>query len=234
LRQTVFAAVALLGFVLFFYGSAVLLKLGILAPDLASGIEAGHWVWFALSVAFFVLLFYKRSGVGAWWVAPIAVLVLVGVGSVAGARWVPIQHRPAPVDSPAVSLARAGFNAEDLVLGLVIDGVAKAYPWPLVQHQVVINDTLNGQPVMVVYCISCNSGLAYRAQHEEQPLRFGTVGVYRYGTLLHDDQTGSWWKEDGESIVGKLKGARLEQLPAALLSWADWQTMYPETQVALK
>jgi len=84
-----------------------------------------------------------------------------------------------------------------------------------------------------VYCISCNSGLAYRAQHEKQPLRFGTVGVYRYETLIHDDLTHSWWKEDGSSIAGKLKGDRLEQLPAALLSWADWQVMYPETQVAL-
>lgn len=232
LFQIVVGASAAVGFVVFLFGNAVLLKLGVLSPDAAQIIEASRWSWLALGGLFFLLTFYRKPRGRPGFIVPIAVVV-VGLGTViGGAQWFPIQQT-APADAPEFAEANAaGLAPEDWVLGLVVGEEAKAYSWEMIQREVVINDVINGQPVLVTYCISCNSSLAYLAQSGNQTLRFGKVGVYRYETIFHDEQTGSWWTENGVSIAGELEGVELKQLPAALLSWADWQAMYPQTQVA--
>jgi hypothetical protein len=49
---------------------------------------------------------------------------------------------------------------------------------------------------------------------------------------MWDRQTESWWQQfNGEAIVGDLTGARLEQIPSAIISWSDFKTNYPDGQV---
>jgi len=49
---------------------------------------------------------------------------------------------------------------------------------------------------------------------------------------MWDRQTESWWQQfTGEAIVGDLTGIKLEPLPAAIISWADFKSGHPEGQV---
>jgi hypothetical protein len=64
-------------------------------------------------------------------------------------------------------------------------------------------------------------------------LDFGTSGNLRYSDLvMWDRQTESWWQQfSGDAIVGDLTGTKLENLPAAIISWEDFKTKHPEGQV---
>jgi len=232
--QAVFGLLALTGFLLYLFGNAVLLRLGIVAPEVAQLIEPFRWAWLAIGVTGLGLALHRRPAGGVGFVLPLAALVL-GLGAgVGGAVLFPAQYAPVPAAPAAHAIERASFAPDDWVLGVSLGEKAKAYPWSYIQQEFVINDEIAGEPVVVTYCISCNSSLAYRAEFEDRTVRFGVVGVYRTETLLYDQATGSWWKEDGSAIAGALKGTQLEQLPAALMPWSEWVNLYPQTQVVLR
>ena len=215
------------------YGNALPLRLGMLDPQLFALFEL-RWGWFALGVALFALLFRLTPAGKAGWT--VGLTLLLGGGALAaiiGANWIPGQYGPAPPAPHLVDPSQVGVRDDEWVLGVTFAGQAQAYRWSDIQRRYVINDVIGDQPLVVMYCISCNSSLAYLAQQAEQTLRFGVVGVYRFETILHDELTGSWWREDGAAIAGPLEGAKLQQLEAALIPWADWKALYPHTQVSI-
>lgn len=216
------------------YGNALPLRLGVLAPQLLSLFEL-RWGWLTLGAALGALLVWLRPAGRAGRLLS-AALLLLGAGTVAaitGTNWIPGQYGPAPAAPHIVDPAQAGVREDEWVLGVTFAGQAQAYRWSDIQRRYVINDAIAGQPLVVMYCISCNSSLAYLARHAEQTLRFGVVGVYNHETVLHDELTGSWWREDGTALAGPLQGTRLQQLEAALIPWADWKMLYPNTLVAI-
>lgn len=230
--QTLLSLSALVGLLLFLYGNAVLLKVGVLNAPLANLIEALRWGWLALALSAGTLAVALRPPGGMAWAVPLAALLAV-IGVLGwGSQWFPARYTDAP--TPPALVPSQTLAESDWVLGVSLNGLARAYPWDLIRKDYVVNDTLGGVSLVVMYCISCNSSLAYRAEHEGKSLSFGVLGVYHQETLLHDSASGSWWRENGAAIAGPLSGIQLEQLPAALMAWADWRALYPDTQLALK
>ena len=87
---------------------------------------------------------------------------------------------------------------------------------------------------MVTFCPLCNTALVFRRPSiNGELLTFGTTGNLRNSDLvMWDRQTESWWQQfTGEAIVGDLTGMKLEPLPAAIISWADFKTGHPDGQV---
>jgi len=231
--QLIFGVIAVAGVLLFFYGNAVLLKMGIAVHGLGQFVEGYRWLWLTVGLALFGLIFYRRPVGKAGWIIPLDAAI-IGVVAVVGTGFlIPTQQLPAPTSPQVVTAESINLKPEDWVLGVAVGEVAKAYPWDMIQKEFVVNDIINGEPIVVMYCISCNSSLAFLSKHNDQALRFGVAGEYSYETILHDDATGSWWREDGTVIAGELQGVQLEQLPAGLMEWSFWQELYPETQIAI-
>lgn len=231
--QIIFGLVAVAGTLFFFYGNALLLKLGIVAHGPAQWVEAYRWLWLTIGVVSFALAFSRKPSDKTTWIIPLVMLFVGTITVVGGAFLIPAQQTPAPKLPQVVSPESIKLKPEDWVLGVAVGDEAKAYPWKMIQKEFVVNDIINGEPIVVMYCISCNSSLAFLSKHEGQALRFGVAGEYSHETILHDDVTGSWWREDGTVIAGKLEGAALEQLPAGLMEWSFWQELYPDTQIAM-
>lgn len=58
--------------------------------------------------------------------------------------------------------------------------------------------------------------------------------LYNSNLILYDRQSKSLWAQlEGKAIVGDLalEGARLNMLPASVISWGDWKKMYPNGKV---
>ncbi len=124
------------------------------------------------------------------------------------------------------------------VIGVVIEGEAKAYPLRVLMWHEIVNDTLGGVPIAVTFCPLCNASIVFdrRYSHPEKGeliLDFGTTGKLRNSDLImYDRQTESWWQQFlGEAIVGELLGASLQMLPVRIESFAKFKERLPNGKV---
>ena len=119
------------------------------------------------------------------------------------------------------------------VVILELNGDIRAYPLQILIWHELVNDRVGGVPVTVTFCPLCNTAAVFDRTVTGQVLDFGTTGQLRYSNLLmYDRQTESWWQQAvGEAIVGELTGSRLKPYPAAIISWQDFLTSYPQGQV---
>ncbi|NKB52955.1 MAG: DUF3179 domain-containing protein [Rhizobiaceae bacterium] len=140
-----------------------------------------------------------------------------------------------PIDNPKFEAVSKTSNLIDRepVIGLSINGDARAYPLRVLTWHEIVNDTVGGQPVAVTYCPLCNVAIVFDARLDGETLSFGTTGKLRHSDLImYDRKTESWWQQFvGESIVGHHLGKKLKLVPAHLESWLDFRTRHPEGKV---
>ena len=119
------------------------------------------------------------------------------------------------------------------VILIEINGDARAYPLQIMTWHEIVNDVVGGEPVIVTFCPLCNTAIAFERRMGNTINSFGVSGLLRYSDLImYDRATDSWWQQIlGEAIVGQLTGARLPQVPASIISWADFRDNYPDGQV---
>jgi hypothetical protein len=140
------------------------------------------------------------------------------------------------LDHPAFTSASAGDQAlkpSDFVIGLEMDGVAKAYPIRILNWHEVVNDHVGHQPVLVTWCPLCGSGLVYSPLAGGRRHTFGVSGLlYKRNLLLYDHETESLWTQlGGMAVAGDLARTSLDLLPASETTWARWKSEHPQTVV---
>jgi hypothetical protein len=137
-----------------------------------------------------------------------------------------------PVNKSFTVSANSEMEKSKLIIGVVIDGQAKAYPIQLIgyHHQVV--DTIGKTPVMITYCTVCRSARVYSPIVNGKPESFRLVGMDHFNAVFEDFTTKSWWQQaTGTAIAGPLKGYTLKEFPSTQLTWEAWLRLYPESLV---
>ena len=139
------------------------------------------------------------------------------------------------IDNPVFAeISDSQFMSDsDTVIGLEINGEAKAYPiFILVWHE-IINDRVGGIPVAITYC-----PLDYTTQVFERiingvEVEFGTSGkIYNSNLLMYDRITESYWSQAlGSAVKGELTGYQLNLIPFDVITWKDWITLHPDTVI---
>ncbi|MGI9407279.1 MAG: DUF3179 domain-containing protein [Hyphomicrobiaceae bacterium] len=119
------------------------------------------------------------------------------------------------------------------VIGLTVNGEARAYPLRVLMWHEIVNDTLGGVPVAITYCPLCNAAIVFDRRHDGRVLDFGTTGKLRNSDLvMYDRQTESWWQQfTGEGIAGEFAGQSLKMLPSRLDAFARFVERNPDGQV---
>lgn len=119
-----------------------------------------------------------------------------------------------------------------LVLGIYINGQAKAYPIEIIGYHHQVRDTVGGEQVMVTYCTVCRSGRVYKPEVDGQLENFRLVGMDHFNAMFEDGRTKSWWRQvSGEAIVGPLKGKTLAEIPSEQMTLGAWLARYPESLI---
>jgi len=143
------------------------------------------------------------------------------------------------IDKPRFMAANK-VNQQDLaptepVIGVIINGKAKAYPLRILTWHEIVNDELAGVPITVTYCPLCNSTIVFDRRLDDHILDFGTTGKLRNSDMvMYDRQTESWWQQFlGEGIVGELMGKRLKTIPARLESFEKFLARAPKGRVLI-
>jgi hypothetical protein len=132
-------------------------------------------------------------------------------------------------------LASAGSNKVDpnrLVLGVSINGEAKAYPIQFLGYHHHIQDTVGGKSIMVTYCTVCRTGRVFEPIVNGKKEKFRLVGMDHFNAMLEDASTKSWWRQvTGEAVAGKLKGQQLPEVYSTQTSLADWLQLNPNSLI---
>ncbi len=121
----------------------------------------------------------------------------------------------------------------DRVLGIQVNGIARAYPIRILNYHEIVNDRFGELPVAVTFCPLCGTGIAFNAAVAGQARSFGVSGLlYNSDVLMYDRQSESLWSQIlGQAISGPAKGQLLTTLPVRHTTWADWLRRHPDTQV---
>jgi len=100
---------------------------------------------------------------------------------------------PALVDPEFISGDEVKYlKTSDRILGLSINGEAKAYPIRILNWHELVNDRVGEKEVLVSYCPLCGTGMAFDARIDGKRFLFGVSGkLYNSDVLMYDKQTES-------------------------------------------
>ena len=101
-----------------------------------------------------------------------------------------------------------------LVVGVNINGDARAYPLQFIGYHHQVRDSVGGKRVIVSYCTVCRTGRVFEPVIAGRHATFRLVGMDHFNAMLEDRATGSWWRQaNGEAVTGSLKGTTLPEIP---------------------
>ena len=134
-----------------------------------------------------------------------------------------------------VLMANAAANKVDtarLVIGIVNNGEAKAYPIRFLGYHHQVQDSIGGKAVIVTYCTVCRAGRVFEPVVDSKPAKFRLVGMDHFNAMFEDAATKSWWRQaTGEAITGKLKGEHLPEFFSTQTSLGGWLHLYPNSLI---
>jgi hypothetical protein len=124
------------------------------------------------------------------------------------------------------------ISPDRLVIGVVINHQARAYPIQLIGYHHQVRDTIGNTPVMITYCTVCRTGRAYSPIVNGKLEDFRLVGMDHFNAMFEDATTKSWWQQaTGIAIAGPLKNAHLTEIPSTQSTLAEWLQEYPDSKI---
>ncbi|MEX2369148.1 MAG: DUF3179 domain-containing protein [Candidatus Paceibacterota bacterium] len=143
------------------------------------------------------------------------------------------------IDDPKfISPDEADFlAADDVGLGLTIEGESRFYPYKILVWHEIVNDTVVGQPVLVTYCPLCATGIVFERQVDGEVEEFGVSGRLWQSNLLmynradREADESLWSQVLGEAVVGPNTGERLPVVRSDIVQFGDWKDRHPGTEV---
>ena len=168
----------------------------------------------------------------ARWLAP-AGLVLVAVVSFAmNLRMAADQMFRQPTALNMRSAVDNTVALDRLVVGVALNGEARAYPLQFIGYHHQVRDTVGGQPVLVSYCTVCRTGRVFSPIIDGRDESFRLVGMDHFNAMLEDRTTGSWWRQaNGEAVTGARKSVALSEIPRLQVTLREWLALHPNSLV---
>jgi hypothetical protein len=137
-----------------------------------------------------------------------------------------------PGNKAFATAATNGIAPNKLVLGVVLNGEARAYPIQLIGYHHQVKDTIGNVPVIITYCTVCRTGRVFSPLVNGRPETFRLVGMDHFNAMFEDAATHSWWQQaTGVAVAGPLKNTQLTELPSHQSSLASWLLQYPGSKI---
>lgn len=146
---------------------------------------------------------------------------------------VPSLNDPATVSAEDATYLDDG----DRVVGVVINGEARAYPLAILWYHYAINDVVGGVPIIVTHVMHSGSSVVFEGRFEGERRFFQTTGFFYASNILFRDATITEKPHRlipqmyGVIVEGPSRGTLWPQVPCVEMRWAEWKALYPETRV---
>jgi thiol-disulfide isomerase/thioredoxin len=127
------------------------------------------------------------------------------------------------------------------VVTVDLNGEAVGYPYDVLQEVHVVNDTVGGVPIVVLWAPGTASALdagsvaggedVGAATTFSRELDGQTLTFVFDGDRIVDEQTGTEWDVLGQAVSGPLAGSQLTPVVSINHFWFSWVAFRPETRV---
>ena len=154
-------------------------------------------------------------------------------------NWEPdIAKLPVVISFPGTAL-----KSRDVVIGLTIDGAARAYPWETFAKQSPVLDRVNGTPLLLVLGpdgksfrvflsrIAGHDAEFFLQSNAKAEAQTGKSSDVRKDWMLLDATTHSQWNFQGCATSGPAQGKCLARIPALKDYWFDWRNYHHQTTI---
>jgi len=134
------------------------------------------------------------------------------------------------IDNPQFDTANTTpFDPEETVIGIVMNGEAKAYPYKIMNWHEIVNDTIGGINVSVTYCPLCDTIAAFTRGNTT----FGVSGkLYQSCLVMYDRADDTLYAQPWTlGIVGPRVNQSLERIPAAKTTLGNWLDQHPDSEI---
>jgi len=154
-----------------------------------------------------------------------------------------------------ISFPGTELKSRDVVVGVEINGAARAYPWDSAVKESPIVDHIHGTPILLVVASDGKSFRMFLSEVESKETEFFLKGdandrgtddkgkkenkdkdkddkdIKGENWALVDSATASKWNFQGCATSGPSQGKCLTRLPALKDYWFDWRNYHPDTTV---
>jgi hypothetical protein len=147
----------------------------------------------------------------------------------AAGRYAPADWEARITKLPVATLIRdPRLGLRELVIGMTVNGHAKAYRMTDVQQQNPIIDTIGGVPIVIVAAADGRSLRAFSRMVDGKPVDLFAIPD---ASRFVDSATGSEWDFAGRAVRGPLTGRQLERIEVLCDYWFDWRAYHPDTAI---
>ena len=129
-----------------------------------------------------------------------------------------------------ISFPETELKSRDVVIGLTINGVARAYAWETFVRQSPVLDRVNGVPLLLVLGPDGKSFRVFVSRIDGKDAEFFLQADNKDWRLL-DTNTASQWNFQGCAVSGPAEGKCLDRVPALKDYWFDWRNYHPDTTI---
>lgn len=136
------------------------------------------------------------------------------------------------IDEPVFKSAASAedlLDGGDRVVGIHINGEARAYPQAILVWHEIVNDVVGGENVAVTFCPLTGTALGYR----RGDTTLGVSGkLVNSNLIMYDRESDSEWPQIlSAAIDGPHEGQGLEEVRVVWTTWENWRDRHPETEV---
>lgn len=202
--------------------------------DFAYKLYTWRWLFRAIFVAMII-----AGAAPAWrtpgrqrFAVPVLLVLAAGVAYLVNFQMVADKMFVAPKSVTMVTADRNKVDTSRLIVGIDINGHARAFPIQFIGYHHQVRDTVDGQPIMVSYCTVCRTGRVFSPVVDGHTESFRLVGMDHFNAMFEDSATGSWWRQaNGEAIAGPAKGKALIEIPSRQVKLSEWLAIHPNSLI---
>jgi hypothetical protein len=140
------------------------------------------------------------------------------------------------IDNPTFeSVESARVWLDDSAPGIAFSrgGIHRFYAYDILVSHELVNDTVDGERVLISYCPLCLTAVVYDPVVEGERVEFGVSGkLWKSNLIMYDRKTENLWSQVlGEAVLGDLAGTSLLLLPSDQQLFGDWKKTFPNGEV---
>jgi len=134
------------------------------------------------------------------------------------------------IDNPKFDTAQTtSFAQDEQVIGVVINGEAKAYPFGVMNWHEIVNDTVGGVNLSISYCPLCDTIVTF----ERDNSTYGVSGkLYQSCLVMYDRADDTLYSQPWAlGVVGSQVNRNLTKVPAIKTTLGAWLAKYPDSKI---